>query len=84
VVIVEDIIDTGLTAKYLLDSIKARNPKSIAICTLLDKRQARTIEVPINYRGFVIPNKFVVGYGLDYGELYRNLPFVAILKEVQK
>ncbi len=82
VIIVEDIVDTGLTAKYLLDSLKARNPKSIAICALLDKKEARIVEVPIDYTGFTIPNKFVVGYGLDYNELYRNLPFVAVLKEV--
>lgn len=81
IVIVEDIIDTGLTAKYLLDSLKARHPKSVALCALLDKKEARTTAVSINYAGFTIPDKFVVGYGLDYNELYRNLPYVAVLKD---
>ncbi|MEM3793895.1 MAG: hypoxanthine phosphoribosyltransferase [Candidatus Bathyarchaeia archaeon] len=80
VLIVEDIIDTGLTLDYLTRILKARNPASLRICTLLDKRERRRIPIPLDYVGFEIPNKFVVGYGLDFGELYRNLPFIAVLK----
>jgi hypoxanthine phosphoribosyltransferase len=78
--IVEDIIDTGLTLKYLLENLGARKPKSIKICTLLDKPSKRKIELNIDYNGFTIPDEFVVGYGLDFAELYRNLPDVCILK----
>lgn len=80
VLIVEDIIDTGLTLDYLTRILKARNPASLRICTLLDKKERRRIPIPLDYVGFEIPNKFVVGYGLDFGELYRNLPFIAVLK----
>lgn len=80
VLIVEDIIDTGLTLDYLTKILKARNPASLRICTLLDKRERRRIPIPLDYVGFEIPNKFVVGYGLDFGEIYRNLPFIAVLK----
>jgi len=80
VLIVEDIIDTGLTLDYLTRILKARNPASLRICTLLNKKERRLINIPLDYVGFDIPNKFVVGYGLDYGEIYRNLPYIAVLK----
>jgi len=79
--LVEDIVDTGLTLKYLLENLKSRDPASIKTCVLLDKPQARKVEVPINYRGFTIDNVFVVGYGLDYDQKYRNLPYIACLKK---
>jgi hypoxanthine phosphoribosyltransferase len=74
VVIVEDIIDTGLTITYLMTNLKARGPHSLSICTLLDKSVRRIVEVPIRYRGFEIPDEFVIGYGLDHHGRYRNLP----------
>lgn len=80
VLIVEDIIDTGLTLNYLLRYLRGKNPRSIHICTLLDKPARRLVDIPIDYRGFTIPDRFVVGYGLDYGEYYRNLPFIGVLK----
>lgn len=80
VIIVEDIVDSGLTMSYMLKNLKTRNPKSIEICTLLNKPSCRKVKVPIKYCGFEIPNKFVVGYGLDYNELYRNLPYIGVLK----
>lgn len=79
--IVEDIIDTGLTLSYLSDNLKKRGANSVKIATLLDKPDRRNVEVEIDYLGFSIPDEFVVGYGLDYAENYRNLPFVAALKE---
>ncbi len=81
ILIVEDIIDTGLTLSYLTDNLKKRGAKSVKICTLLDKPDRRKAEVPVDYRGFIIPDEFVVGYGLDYAEQYRNLPYIAALKE---
>jgi hypoxanthine phosphoribosyltransferase len=80
VLIVEDIIDTGLTLNYLIRYLRGKNPRSLRICALLDKPARRLVEIPIDYRGFTIPDQFVVGYGLDYGEYYRNLPFVGVLK----
>ena len=80
VLIVEDIVDTGLTLKYLRDVIEDRSPASLRICALLNKVKARKAEVRLDYVGFEIPDRFVVGYGLDYAELYRNLPFVGVLK----
>ncbi|CAN5591653.1 hypoxanthine phosphoribosyltransferase [soil metagenome] len=80
VVIVEDIIDTGLTLNYLLRYLRGKNPRSLRICALLDKPARRLVEIHIDYRGFEIPDQFVVGYGLDYGEHYRNLPFIGVLK----
>ncbi len=80
VLIVEDIIDTGLTLNYLIRYLRGKNPSSLRICTLLDKPARRLVEIPIDYRGFTIPDQFVVGYGLDYGEHYRNLPFIGVLK----
>ena len=85
VILVEDIIDTGLTARYLLDNLRTRHPASVEICGLLDKREARTEDVPVRYAGFECPAEFVVGYGLDFEGLYRNLPFIGVLKpEVYK
>ena len=80
VLIVEDIIDTGLTLNYLIRYLRGKNPASLRICTLLDKPARRLVEIPVDYTGFTIPDQFVVGYGLDYGELYRNLRFVGVLK----
>jgi hypoxanthine phosphoribosyltransferase len=80
VVLIEDIIDTGLTASYLLQTLKRRNPASLELCALLDKSARRIIDLPIRFRGFEIPDVFVVGYGMDYQQRFRNLPFVAILK----
>lgn len=79
VLIVEDIIDTGLTLNYLLDNLKSRGPASLKVCTLLDKPSRRVAEVKIDYNGFSIPDEFVVGYGLDYNEHYRNFPYVMVL-----
>ena len=81
VLIVEDIVDSGLTLQYLLRNLGARNPRSLEVCALLTKPQRRKVELPTRYVGFEIPNRFVIGYGLDHGERYRNLPFVAALKE---
>ena len=80
VLIVEDIIDTGLTLNYLVRYLRGKNPASLRICTLLDKPARRLVEIPIDYRGFTIPDRFVIGYGLDYGERYRNLRFVGVLR----
>jgi hypoxanthine phosphoribosyltransferase len=80
VVIVEDIIDTGLTLNYLLRYLRGKNPRSLKICALLDKPARRLVDIDIEYRGFSIPDQFVVGYGLDYGEFYRNLPFIGVLR----
>ncbi len=81
VLIVEDIVDTGLTLKYLAENLTSRKPKSLKICTLLDKPERRKVSIDIDYKGFDIPDVFIVGYGIDYAEKYRNLPFVASLKE---
>jgi hypoxanthine phosphoribosyltransferase len=80
VLIVEDIIDTGLTLNYLIRYLRGKNPRSLHICTLLDKPARRLVEIPVDYIGFQIPDQFVIGYGLDYGEVYRNLRFVGVLK----
>jgi hypoxanthine phosphoribosyltransferase len=79
-VIVEDIIDSGLTLQYLLRSLRARNPASLEVCALLTKPERRRVDLPIRYVGFEIPNRFVIGYGLDYGQRYRNLDYVAVLE----
>lgn len=79
VLLVEDIVDSGLTAQYLLKTLAKKKPRSIKICTLLSKQDRRTIDVAIDYVGFKIPNKYVVGYGLDYQQKYRNLPYLAVL-----
>src|SRR5438477_4423612 len=80
VVVVEDILDTGHTLSYVLEHLRGQRPASLRLCVLLDKPACRVIPVEIDYRGFEIPDKFVVGYGLDYAERYRNLPFVGVLK----
>ena len=80
VLLVEDIIDTGLTLNYLLRYLRGKNPQSLRICALLDKPARRLVDIPIDYIGFTIPDQFVVGYGLDYGELYRNLRYVGVLR----
>jgi hypoxanthine phosphoribosyltransferase len=79
VLIVEDIVDSGLTLSYLFRMLRARGPKSLEVCALLTKPARREIDLPIRYVGFEIPNRFAIGYGLDYGERYRNLPYVAVL-----
>jgi hypoxanthine phosphoribosyltransferase len=81
VLVVEDIIDSGLTLNYLTRNLESRNPATLEICALLTKPDRRQIEVPVRYVGFEIPNKFVVGYGLDFAERYRNLPYVGVLDE---
>ena len=80
VLFIEDVIDTGLTLNYLLRNLRERNPTSLEICTLFDKPTHRLIKLPIRYKGFELPDKFIVGYGLDFFERYRNLPEVGILK----
>ena len=80
VLLVEDILDSGLTLNYILELLGARSPRSIKICTLFDKPDRRTADVKADYSGAVVPDEFIVGYGLDYNQKYRNLPFVGILK----
>jgi len=80
VLIVEDIIDTGRTLNYIIENLHTRGPASIKVCTLLDKPARRLLDIPLDYVGFEIPDRFVIGYGLDFGEIYRNLPFVGVLK----
>jgi hypoxanthine phosphoribosyltransferase len=80
VLVVEDIIDSGLTLSYLMRNLEAREPASLEICALMTKPERREIEVPVRYVGFEIPNRFVIGYGLDFAERYRNLPYVAVLE----
>jgi len=79
VLVVEDIIDSGLTLSYLIRNLESRNPASLEVCALLTKPERREIDVHVRYTGFEIPNEFVIGYGLDFGERYRNLPYVAVL-----
>lgn len=81
VLIVEDIIDTGLTLKYILRTLAVRRPASVKVCGLLVKKKSRPINIDVNYVGFEIPDRFVVGYGLDYGEIYRNLPYIGVLRK---
>ena len=81
VLIVEDIIDSGLTLQYLLRNLRAREPRSLEVCSLLTKPERRRVDLPIRYVGFEIPNRFVVGYGLDYGQHYRNLRHIAVLEQ---
>ena len=79
-VVVEDILDSGNTLYYLMDVLRARKPASIRICALMDKPDRRTKPITADYVGFTVPDEFVVGYGLDYDELYRNLPYIGVLK----
>ena len=83
VLLVEDIVDSGLTAQYLINKLAQRRPKSIKVCTLLSKPERRKVDVVIEYVGFKIPDKYVVGYGLDYRQKYRNLPYLAVLDTVE-
>ena len=80
VLLVEDIIDTGHTIAYILDNLRTRQPASLRVCTLLSKPSRREIDLPVDYVGFEIPNEFVIGYGLDYSEDYRNLSFIGVLR----
>jgi hypoxanthine phosphoribosyltransferase len=80
VLLVEDIVDTGFTLRYLLQTLSSRGPNSLAVCTFLDRTSRRIVQVPVDYRCFEIPDRFVVGFGLDYHQLYRNLNFVAVMK----
>ncbi|HKM04969.1 MAG TPA: hypoxanthine phosphoribosyltransferase [Lachnospiraceae bacterium] len=79
VLVIEDIIDSGRTLSYLMEMLKKRGPKSLALCTLLDKPERRVVEATVDYTGFVIPDEFVVGYGLDYDQRYRNLPYIGVV-----
>ncbi len=80
VLVVEDIIDSGRTLSYLLENLRRRNPRSLKLCTLLDKPERRVTEVKVDYTGFEIPDEFVVGYGLDYSQKYRNLPYIGVIE----
>lgn len=80
VLVVEDIVDSGRTLSYLLDNLKRRKPKSLKLCTLLDKPERRVVDVQVDYTGFEIPDVFVVGYGLDYMQRYRNFPYVGVVE----
>ena len=81
VLIVEDIVDSGLTLHYLMRTLQARNPASLEVCALLTKPERRKVDLPIRYVGFEIPNRFAIGYGLDHVERFRNLPYVAVLED---
>jgi hypoxanthine phosphoribosyltransferase len=81
VIIIEDIIDSGTTMNYLLKYFKGRNPASVKLCALMSKPSRRKVEVPIDYCGYEVPDEFLVGYGLDYAEKYRNLPYIGVLKK---
>ena len=80
VLVVEDIVDTGLTMQFLLENLQTRKPASVKICTLLEKPSRAKVKVPTHYKGFVIPDEFVVGYGLDFDEKFRNLPFIGVMR----
>jgi hypoxanthine phosphoribosyltransferase len=81
VLIVEDIVDTGLTLKYIIENLETRHPKSVKICALLDRRGRRKVDLTLDYVGFVVPDKFVIGYGLDLAQKYRNLPYIAVVDD---
>ena len=81
VLLVEGIVDTGMTIGYLLRNLEARQPRSLRLCALLDKRARRIVRVPISFRGFEVPDRFLVGYGLDFRQLYRNLPYIGVLSD---
>ena len=81
VLIIEDIIDTGCTLQYIIQNLETRRPKSVKICTLLDRRGRRKVDIELDYVGFVVPDKFVIGYGLDLAQKYRNLPHIAVLDD---
>lgn len=81
VIVIEDIIDTGRTLSLLLENLRARRPKTLKLCTLLNKPERRVVDVTVDYNGFVIPNKFVVGYGMDFEQKYRNLPYIGVIED---
>lgn len=81
VLLIEDIVDTGVTLNHIRERILSRTPQSLKICTFLDKKERRLVDVPLDYTGFIIPNEFVVGYGLDYDNKFRNLPYISIFKK---
>ena len=83
VIVIEDIIDSGRTLHYLLEVLQKRNPKSMKLCTLLDKPDRRVKDVKVDYTGFAIPDEFVVGYGLDFAQKYRNLPYIGVVEGVE-
>lgn len=83
VIVIEDIIDSGRTLSYLLEVLSKRKPKSMKLCTLLDKPERRVVDVKVDYTGFAIPDEFVVGYGLDYAQKYRNLPYIGVVEGVE-
>ena len=80
VIVIEDIVDSGRTLSYLMEILRKRNPRSLHLCTLLDKPERRVTDVKVDYTGFEIPDEFVVGYGLDYDQRYRNLPYVGVIE----
>ncbi|MBN1483628.1 MAG: hypoxanthine phosphoribosyltransferase [Chloroflexia bacterium] len=80
VLVIEDIVDSGLTLQYILEILRQRKPASLRVCVLLDKKERRQVDIPMHYVGFTVPDAFVVGYGLDFDQIYRNLPFVGVLK----
>ncbi|MCQ2493757.1 MAG: hypoxanthine phosphoribosyltransferase [Lachnospiraceae bacterium] len=80
VLVIEDIVDSGRTLSYLMEMLEAREPESLKLCTLLDKPERRVVDVKVDYTGFQVPDEFVVGYGLDYDQLYRNLPYIGVVK----
>ena len=79
VLLIEDIVDSGLTLNYLYETVKSKEPRSVKLCALLDKVERRKFDIPIEYIGFTVPTKYVIGYGLDYQDKYRNLPYIAVL-----
>lgn len=81
VLIVEDIVDTGLTMSYLLENLQTRHPSSLSVCSLLCKPENLEVDVPVDYKGFTVPDKFVIGYGLDYAQYFRNLPYIGVVQE---
>ncbi len=81
VLLVEDIVDTGLTMRYLLQTLSSRGPNSLAVCTFLDRNSRRIVQIPVEFRCFEIPDRFVIGFGLDHNQLYRNLGFVAVMRQ---
>ena len=84
ILVIEDIVDTGLTMRYLLQTLAGRGPHSLGICTLLDRTSRRLVQIPVEYRGFEIGDHFVIGCGLDYKQLYRNLPYIAVMKQPER
>lgn len=84
ILLVDDIIDTGISLQFIKEKILEKSPSSLRICVLLDKKERRVVEVPVDYVGFLVPNKFIVGYGLDYQEMFRNIPYLTVFKKEAK